>query len=1780
MLLAAALACFSVCARAAFSPVITEFLAANRSGLQDEDGVTSDWIEIQNTGEDAGNLQGWFLTNDPDNLNKWVFPSTPLAPGGYVVVFATGKDRAVAGQTLHTSFSLSAEGEYLALVQPDGSTRATELTPAYPPQAEDVSFGVGASTTPLISRTTPLTYKIPTGPADDANWFTPGFDASLWNSGTTYPAPTVRITEIGTGSPDRIEVQNVSGQSVNTTGWKLILNGAQTSGINTVLTFSVPLPTSMAAGAIAAINENQNGVGSIPWNTGGKGWVLLLDGSGAIADFVVWGYTTTEYAAMNINTTVAGTPVVLNPSVAPWTGAPVTGGSTTNQHLLRQGSQDHNTSADFTFTSSASFNATNAGLTLPMTALPPVQNFFGVGFENSPSDSVNYTAELSTTVPSGTTGVYIRAPFTAAAPSSFAGLQLRAKIDDGFIAYLNGVEVARFNAPGSAWNSLASADHPDASALAGLTYDLTPHLALLQAGANLLAIHAQNVSGSSSDFLASFELTGSAPSSQMGTDFVYFLTPTPGAANGPAVSNAGPIISAVTDGVARPLETAPLVITATVAPKTSSLAAVNLVYRIDYGNEVTLTMADNGVAPDTTAGDGIYAATIPASAYGVGDMIRWAVTATDTAGNASRDPLILDQATNSQSPFYYGTVAIDPAEPVDPPVWLWFSANVSAARTEAGTRGSVLWNGVFYDNIYVRRRGGFTNTNAQKFDFNKGHTLNVNATLPSVGEVNLNGPGSDGSYLRQTMAFTYHQLAGNPGCESFWVAMRVNGAADRLGILIEQVDEDYLKRHGLPDSGDLYKFVQRSNGNPALSDTTTGIEKKTNDQTDLATAQALVDALVLPTAAERRAFLYDHVDLPEVVNYFAARIVMAHADDVRKNFYLYQDIEGDGLWRIFPWDLDWIFGIVGGHGNAPKHPFFGTQEVPTEDGANQWCRFHDTLFEPVEIQRMALRRARTLMDAHLKPPGAPVTDSWFNNWITAQWPHISTQSGPTTSARDSLIAGIATRRTELYNTYTVSVPLFPGVAIPAAQPADAVVTLGAVDFNPVSGNQDEEYVEITNPNAYDVDLSGWVVSGGIDFTFKPGSVLPASTTAYIVRAIADFRARAVSPKGGESRLLFGPYDGGLGNFAETLELRDPTGRLVSSTTYVGDPTAVQQALRITEINFNPYETRPGETATTKEDFEFVELMNTSSDPLDIGGATFTAGISGTLAAPTLLAAGERVVVVKNTAAFQSRYGATPRIVGVFGGSLNNGGEPVELRDAEANKVHDFDYSDAWVPRADGNGSSMQIVDPFADYESGVNWTASASVGGDPGAPPVAPATRVVVNEVLTHTDPPLSDSVELHNTDSVPVDISGWWLSDNGARPAKFQIPPGTLLPPGGYVVFDEGDFNPTPLTPGLNDFSFSSSAGETVLLVETNAAGRLWRFADYADFPAALNGESFGRWENGVGDLCPMSALSLGAANPGPRVGPLVISELHYNHPGDTNGVMEFVEVLNPTATPVTLTGWTLGDGIAFSFPAGTTLAPGEALAVVPHNPAVDAAADAAFRAAHAIGPSARLLGPSSGKLNNAGETVTLFRADEPPLENPTLIPQVIEDRVTYQPFAPWPAAADGAGSSLNRIAPWLWPGAGANWRAAAPTPGNYAATSVDTFTLWQRTAFATSIPEAARAASADPDAGGLDNLGEYLHGTNPADPADDPWPVLWLTDPGPGVRVHYLRRGTMSDWASRVLHAPAISGPWDETESALGAPQTQPGPLSGQLEVIRPVDDPITRAYLRLRFDPLPAD
>lgn len=120
---------------------ITEFLARNDRGLTDGHGRHSDWIELHNHGEAPIDLAGWSLTDAAASLRQWVFPSRVLAPGGYLVVFASGDGEPDATGALHANFSLAAGGEYLALVQPDGRTVAREFAPAFPPQRVDVSYG-------------------------------------------------------------------------------------------------------------------------------------------------------------------------------------------------------------------------------------------------------------------------------------------------------------------------------------------------------------------------------------------------------------------------------------------------------------------------------------------------------------------------------------------------------------------------------------------------------------------------------------------------------------------------------------------------------------------------------------------------------------------------------------------------------------------------------------------------------------------------------------------------------------------------------------------------------------------------------------------------------------------------------------------------------------------------------------------------------------------------------------------------------------------------------------------------------------------------------------------------------------------------------------------------------------------------------------------------------------------------------------------------------------------------------------------------------------------------------------------------------------------------------------------------------------------------------------------------------------------------------------------------------------------------------------------------------
>ena len=125
--------------------IISEFVAANKNGIVDQDGDTSDWIEIQNAGDAVADLSNWYLTDDTDEL-KWQFPAVSIEAGQFLVVFASGKNLRDPSSPLHTNFKLRSDGEYLALARPDQTLSSAYLSDN--PQFTDTSFGIPADEIP------------------------------------------------------------------------------------------------------------------------------------------------------------------------------------------------------------------------------------------------------------------------------------------------------------------------------------------------------------------------------------------------------------------------------------------------------------------------------------------------------------------------------------------------------------------------------------------------------------------------------------------------------------------------------------------------------------------------------------------------------------------------------------------------------------------------------------------------------------------------------------------------------------------------------------------------------------------------------------------------------------------------------------------------------------------------------------------------------------------------------------------------------------------------------------------------------------------------------------------------------------------------------------------------------------------------------------------------------------------------------------------------------------------------------------------------------------------------------------------------------------------------------------------------------------------------------------------------------------------------------------------------------------------------------------------------
>ena len=515
-------------------------------------------------------------------------------------------------------------------------------------------------------------------------------------------------------------------------------------------------------------------------------------------------------------------------------------------------------------------------------------------------------------------------------------------------------------------------------------------------------------------------------------------------------------------------------------------------------------------------------------------------------------------------------------------------------------------------------------------------------------------------------------------------------------------------------------------------------------------------------------------------------------------------------------------------------------------------------------------------------------------------------------------------------------------------------------------------------------------------------------------------------------------------------------RLALGTAMVGGAISVVAGplISVSEIQYNP----PGGS-----DYEFLELVNVSASPLNIGGYKLTTGVTYTFSAGTVVPAGGRIVVCNTRSAFLSRYGSAGILLatGSYSGKLSDSGDTLTLIDSVGSVVFKctYDSSGAWPSRANGLGSSLECIDPAGNLNDPANWRSSAEYNGSPGRAGIGAQKTVVINEVLTHTDPPIEDAIELYNLTDAPIDLGGWYLSNKRATPKKFRFPVGTLIPAHGFRVFYELAGTGSPL--GFNshgtgndpEFTFNSAHGDEAVIVSADAAGNLLTWIDAVSFDSAEHGVSFGRYPDFSGPLVAMDRLTLGtsidatypveflpqfragtgASNSLPRVGPLVFNRIQY-HPLANQD--EFLELINIATTNLPLfdirvptNTWRIRNAVNYDFPTGVVLKPTEKCLVTPLPPAT-------FRAKYSIPASIQVFGPWTNLLNNAGDTVELFKPDppqEPPHPDAGYVPYIRVEKITYDASAPWPAAADGTGPALQRIDPRLYGNVATNWTTDA---------------------------------------------------------------------------------------------------------------------------------------------------
>ncbi len=992
----------------------------------------------------------------------------------------------------------------------------------------------------------------------------------------------------------------------------------------------------------------------------------------------------------------------------------------------------------------------------------------GVGYETSTGYESLIGLDVRTAMNGIRTGCYIRVPFTVATLTDALSLTLRMRYDDGFAVYLNGtlLPTASRNTPGTlAFDSAAAGDHDDSLAVQYEDIDISQHLGLLTTGGNVLAIHGLNSGLGSSDFLIGPQLALTR-----GTFTNGFMTvPTPGAANGSGVQG---FVGDTHFSVDRGLFTAPFTVAVTCNTPGATIRFTT------NGDAPTATTGFVYAAPINIAATTVLRAAAFLSGYQpsnvdtqtyffLEDVIRQSADGSAPPGwpsgsvngqvfNYGMDPNVVNAnpAAVKAALEAIPIVSLVTAQPnlTDPATGIYTSPYQHGSEWERPVSLEIINDplnpqpGGFQVDCGLRIRGGFSrDPNNPKHSF---RLFFRDAYGAGKMGYRLFGPGGDkafdgfdlrtsqdaswaflgsseNTFLRDELARAT-QVAVMPGSRVRYLHLFLNGQYWGLYNTDERPNADFGEQYlgGKSEEYDTLKSAGASGS--YLTEATDGTMAAGSAWNLLWTGARTVRATptnanyfkLFGRAADGLTPTADPVllDPANLADYLLILFYMG-GDDGPVSDYVGASNNWFGIrrngassrgFRFFIHDFEQSLGLEGG---TNQRVGSGGNIVPWStviSGANDYTRsnpefIHEDLAPNLEYRVLFGDRAHRLLfnggalsDAVVlaRMSGlAAIVDGCILG-ESARWGDA--QREPAFGKADWLAAKTRQENFLIRGTTGSSGP---------GRKATLIAQLRGYD----SGTK--PLYPLTEAPVFSQHGGSIPANGGSITMTNPNS--GTSTVYYTL-------------DGTDPRLVGGAIAGTALTYGGAVALNAWTVVVKARVLKAGAWSALNEAvfsrtgappLRITEIHFAPGAPTLAEKAagfTDKDDFEFLELQNTGTEPLKLRDIRFSEGVDITLD-DAVLAPGERAVIVRHRPAFQFRYGTGPRVLGEYVGSLDDGGERLAIVSALGTPISDFTYDDD-APWPGGQvGGSLVLRNVSLDPALAASWRSSTAVGGNPAS---------------------------------------------------------------------------------------------------------------------------------------------------------------------------------------------------------------------------------------------------------------------------------------------------------------------------------------------------------------------------------------------------------------------------------------------------------------------------------